>query len=99
MIDIYPEILFFTSQHCHPCKPVEKILEKVNLSLFGKKLKIKKIDISKNKNLELIEKMKVLSVPTVIVGNRRLMSSSISEDDVIDAILVGFLSSVSLEEE
>jgi hypothetical protein len=38
----------------------------------------------------------VLSVPTIIIGRIKLVSSSIEEADLVDAILQGFLTSVSL---
>jgi len=38
-----PEILFFSSNFCEPCKEVEKLIHKNNISMFGKKLKIQKI--------------------------------------------------------
>ena len=90
---MYPVILFFTSKHCAPCKVVEKKLKKINISMFGNKLNIEKVDIEEN--FKLTQKKNVLSVPTIIVGGRRL-SSSIDEDDLVDAILHGFLSSVEL---
>ena len=39
----YPKILFFSSPHCTPCRPVEEMLKRINLSMFGKKLYIEKI--------------------------------------------------------
>lgn len=96
---MYPEILFFTSKYCAPCETVKKLLNKVNLSLFGNKLNIKHVDISGSaENIELSKKHNVLSVPTIIVGDKRL-SSSIDENDITDAILQGFLSSIHLENE
>ncbi|MHA1821333.1 MAG: thioredoxin family protein [Promethearchaeota archaeon] len=96
---MYPKILFFSSKYCAPCKVVEKILERVNLSLFGNKLNIDKIDIDASKeNLELSKKYNVMSVPTIIINDKRL-SGSIEQDDLVDAILQGFLSSVSLDED
>ena len=93
---IYPEILFFTSAHCSPCKPVEKLLKRINMSLFGKKLKIKKIDISNAKYNDIIRDENVLSVPTIIIGKKKLVSSSIEEIEIVDSILNCFLKSVSL---
>lgn len=95
MLKLYPEILFFTSIYCAPCKGVEQILKKVNLSMFGNKLNIKKIDISIAENLEITRQKNVLSVPTIIIGDRKL-SSNIDEQDLVDAILQGFLSSVEV---
>jgi len=74
-------------------------MDKINLSLFGNKLLIKKVDISgESENIELSRKHNVLSVPTIIIGKKRL-SSTFDENDVVDAILQGFLSSVQLDEE
>lgn len=96
MIDMYPDILFFTSKYCAPCKPVRKQLDQINLSLFGKKLKIRDIDISdSSENIELTRKHNVISVPTIIIGRKKL-SGTIDENDLVDAILQGFLSSVRL---
>ena len=44
----YPKILFFSSNHCAPCKPVEEMLKRINISMFGKRLNIEKIDIEKS---------------------------------------------------
>ena len=96
---MYPKILFFSSKYCAPCKTVEKILDRVNLSLFGNKLNIEKIDIDASKeNLDYSKKYNVMSVPTIIINDKRI-SGSIEQDDLVDAILQGFLSSVSLEDE
>lgn len=63
--------------------------------MFGNKLNIKKIDISIAENLEITRQKNVLSVPTIIIGDRKL-SSNIDEQDLVDAILQGFLSSVEV---
>jgi predicted thioredoxin/glutaredoxin len=74
-------------------------MDHINLSLFGNKLLIKKVDISgEAENIELSRKHNVLSVPTIIIGKKRL-SSAFDENDVVDAILQGFLSSVQLDED
>jgi predicted thioredoxin/glutaredoxin len=75
------------------------LLKRINISLFGKKLRITKIDISIAKYNDIIVKKNVLSVPTIIIGNKKLVSSSIEETDVVDAILQCFLKSVSLSGE
>ena len=93
---LYPVIEFYTSKYCAPCKPIERMLARINLSLFGNQLIIKKIDISEE--MELAKKNNILSVPTIIVGHKRL-SHIMDDQDIVDAILQGFLSSVSLEEE
>ena len=92
--DGYPKILFFSSEHCAPCVPVEKKLKDVNLRMFGKRLFIEKIDIEKNS--KLTKEYKITSVPTIIIGDKRL-SISIQEEDIIDAILQGLISSVKLD--
>jgi len=61
--------------------------------MFGKKLYIEKIDVGKN--YQLTNEYKITSLPTIIVGDRRL-SLNISEEDIIDAILYGFISSIKL---
>jgi len=61
--------------------------------MFGKKLYIEKIDVEKN--YQLTNEYKITSLPTIIVADRRL-SINIQEEDVIDAILYGFISSVKL---
>ncbi|MHA1689493.1 MAG: thioredoxin family protein [Promethearchaeota archaeon] len=89
----YPVILFFSSAHCQPCKPVEEMLKRINVSLFGKRLTIEKIDIEKNR--QLTEKYKITSLPTLIIGDQRL-SIQIQEQEIIDAILSAFISSVEI---
>ena len=61
--------------------------------MFGKKLYIEKIDVGKN--YQLTNEYKITSLPTIIVADRRL-SVNIQEEDIIDAILYGFISSVKL---
>ncbi len=89
----YPKILFFSSSHCGPCLPIEQMLKRINISMFGKKLYIQKIDVEKN--YQLTNEYKVTSLPTIIISDRRL-SVNIQEEDIIDAILYGFISSVKL---
>jgi protein-disulfide isomerase len=69
------------------------MLKRINISMFGKKLYIQKIDVVKN--YELTNEYKITSLPTIIVADRRL-SVNIQEEDIIDAILYGFISSVKL---
>ena len=90
----YPKILFFSSPHCTPCIPVEEMLKRINLSMFGKKLHIEKIDVSKN--YKLTQYYKVTSLPTILIADKKL-SINIQEEDIIDAILYGFISSVEIE--
>ncbi len=61
--------------------------------MFGKKLYIEKIDVGKN--YQLTNEYKITSLPTIIVADRRL-SVNIQEEDIIDAILYGFISSIKL---
>jgi len=91
----YPRILFFSSNHCAPCKPVEDMLKKINLSMFGKKLHIEKIDIESITNRDLIQEHRITAIPTIIVANKKL-TVNIGEEDIVDAILYGFISSVKL---
>lgn len=74
------------------------MLARINLSLFGNQLFIQKIDVSLTDEMELARKNNILSVPSIIVGNKRL-THIMDEQDIVDTILQGFLSSVSLEEE
>jgi protein-disulfide isomerase len=69
------------------------MLKRINISMFGKKLFIEKIDVEKH--YQLTNEYKVTSLPTIIVADRRL-SVNIQEEDVVDAILYGFISSVKL---
>jgi thiol-disulfide isomerase/thioredoxin len=92
-IEDHPKILFFSSNHCAPCKPVEDMLKRINISMFGKKLLIDKIDVEKN--YQLTKKYQITSLPTIIVADKRL-SLNIQEEDIIDAILYGFISSVKI---
>ena len=92
----YPLIYFFSSPYCAPCKTIEKMLNEVNISLFGNKLRIKKVDIAQE--FMLTQKFKILSVPTIIIGDQRL-SVIIDKNELTDAILQGFLSSVSYGED
>lgn len=89
----YPKIMLFSSVHCAPCKPVEEMLKRINISMFGKKLFIEKIDVSKN--YMLTQKYKITSLPTLLIAEKRL-SINIQEEDIIDAILFGFISSVRI---
>jgi thiol-disulfide isomerase/thioredoxin len=92
----YPKILLFSSEHCAPCKPVEDKLKRINISMFGKKLNIDKINIEIEKNRLLMKEYNITSVPTLIIGERKLMVN-IDEEEIIDAILFAFISSVKIE--
>jgi protein-disulfide isomerase len=69
------------------------MLKRINVSMFGKKLYIEKIDVEKN--YQLTQQYKITSLPTIIISNRKL-SVNIQEEDIVDAILYGFISSVKL---
>ena len=71
------------------------MLARINLSLFGNQLKIQKIDISED--MEIAKKNNILSVPSIIIGNKRL-THILDEQDIVDAILQGLISSVSFDE-
>lgn len=89
----YPKILFFSSTHCAPCQPVEEMLKRINISMFGKKLLIEKIDVEKS--YYLTKEYKITSLPTIIIADRKICLN-IQEEDIIDAILYGFISSVKI---
>lgn len=91
----YPKILFFSSKHCAPCKPVELMLKEINLSQFGKKLKIDKILIDIEENRQFTQEYNIISVPTLIIADKKL-SVNIEKEDIIDAILYAFITSVKL---
>lgn len=56
------KILKFEANWCMPCKALSKTLED---SIFSD-IEIEKIDIDEEKNLELINKYQIRSVPTLI---------------------------------
>ena len=91
----YPKILFFSSNHCAPCKPIEEMLKRINISMFGKKLNIQKIDIEEGVNRELIQKYRITALPTIVIADKRL-SVNIQQEEIVDAILYGFISSVKI---
>lgn len=91
----YPKILFFSSNHCAPCKPIEEMLKRINISMFGKKLNIQKIDIEEGVNREVIQKHRITALPTIIIADKRL-SVNIQQEEIVDAILYGFISSVKI---
>ncbi|MFX1313230.1 MAG: thioredoxin family protein [Promethearchaeota archaeon] len=91
----YPKILFFSSNHCVPCKPVEEMLKNINISHFGKKLRIQKISIELEENRKFMQEYRITSVPTLIIADKRL-SVNIQEEEIIDAILYAFITSVKI---
>ena len=92
----YPIIFYFKSPYCSPCVAVEEMLDDINISLFGNRLNIRKIDILQES--DLAQKYNILSVPTVLIGKIRL-SVVIDKNELTDAILQGFLTSISFEDE
>jgi len=92
----YPLILYFKSKYCSPCIAVERMLDEINISLFGNRLNVRKIDILND--VELAKKFNVLSVPTIIIGRTRL-NVVIDKNELTDCILQGFLSSISFEDD
>ncbi len=92
----YPLIHYFSSPYCAPCKNVERMLNEINVSMFGNKLRIRKINIAEE--IETARKHNVFSVPTIIIGGTRL-TVIIDKNELTDAILQGFLSSVSFDDE
>ncbi len=91
-----PKILFFSSEVCGPCIPVEQSLNRINISMFGKKLNIRKVDIHNKKNRDLIKTHGVTSVPTLVIGDEKLMVH-IDDSDIVDAILKAYVNSVKIE--
>ena len=91
----YPKILFFSSNHCAPCVPISDMLKRINLSMFGKKLRIEKISIDLEENRHLTQEYRITSVPTLIIADKKL-SVNIAEEEIIDAILYAFITSVKL---
>ncbi len=89
----YPTILYFSSPTCGPCVRVKQLLEVVNLS-FGNKITIEEVNILEHP--ERAQEFKVFSIPTLIIGDRR-MSVSIEKDEIVDAVLQAFLSSVKMD--
>ena len=63
--------------------------------MFGKKLRIEKISIDLEENRQFTLEHRVTSVPTLIIADKRL-SVNIEEEEIIDAILYAFISSVRI---
>lgn len=91
----YPKILFFSSSHCAPCKPVEEMIKKINISMFGKKLHIEKIDIEESINRNIIEEHRITAIPTLVIADKKI-TGNIQEEEIVDAVLYGFISSVKI---
>jgi len=71
------------------------MLKRINISLFGKKLRIEKISIDLEENHQFTQEYRITSVPTLIIADKRI-SVNIQEEEIIDAILYAFISSVKL---
>ena len=71
------------------------MLKDINISQFGKKLRIVKILIDLEENRQFTQDYKITSVPTLIIAEKRLMID-IQKEDIIDAVLYAFISSVKL---
>ena len=91
----YPRIMFFSSTHCAPCRTVEEMLKRINVSMFGKKLYIEKINIEEKANFKMTQEYSITSVPTLLIAEKRL-NVDVQEEGIIDAILNGFISSIEL---
>ena len=63
--------------------------------MFGKKLYIEKIDIKESGNRKIIEEHRVTSIPTVIIADKKI-TGNIQEEEIVDAVLYGFISSVKI---
>ena len=63
--------------------------------MFGKKLHIEKIDIEASSNRDIIQEHRITAIPTIIVADKKL-TANIAEEEIIDAILYGFISSVRI---
>ncbi len=63
--------------------------------MFGKKLNIDKINIENKENIHLVKQYMITSIPTIIIADKKL-SVDVQEEDIIDAILNGFISSIEL---
>jgi hypothetical protein len=73
---------------------VEEMLKKVNISMFGKRLRIEKIDVETNSRLT--QEHKITSLPTLIIGDKKL-SINIQEEDIVDAVLFTICTSIRLD--
>jgi predicted DsbA family dithiol-disulfide isomerase len=71
------------------------MLKKINISLFGKKLRIEKVSIDLEDNRQFTQEYRITSVPTLIIADK-MLSVNIQEEEIIDAILYAFISSVKL---
>jgi thioredoxin-like negative regulator of GroEL len=88
-----PEILFFSSIYCEPCKDAEKLIDKINISMFGNKLNVQKITIdAKN---PLIQQYNITSVPALVIAGKKI-PPNFDQIEIIDAILQGYIASVKI---
>ena len=83
-------LLYFYSRECSDCIQQGEILDAVseNLKKSGKEVRIFTIDYeTNNKAIELAKKYyDVKSVPTIIIGDTKISSNLISEDDLMKKI-------------
>ena len=63
--------------------------------MFGKKLYIEKIDIKESINRKIIEEHRITSIPTIIIADKKV-TGNIQEEEIVDAVLYGFISSVKI---
>ncbi len=63
--------------------------------MFGKKLYIEKINIEDKANFQITQRYSITSVPALIIAEK-LLNVDVQEEDIIDAILNGFISSIEL---
>lgn len=71
------QIFFFTSPTCLHCKPAYTSLNKI-ASKYENKVIIQVIDISKRP--EIISKMKIRALPTIIFGKQRIVGKPDEEE-------------------
>lgn len=71
------------------------MLKRVNISMFGKKLLIEKIEIDSASGMELSKQRNITTLPTLIIADKKL-NVNIQEEEIIDAILQGFISSIKI---
>ncbi len=63
--------------------------------MFGKKLYIEKIDIEESINRNIIEEHRITAIPTLVIVDKKI-TGNIQEEEIIDAVLYGFISSVKI---
>jgi len=63
--------------------------------MFGKKLYIEKIDIEESINRNIIEEHRITAIPTLVIVDKKI-TGNIQEEEIIDAVLYGFISSIKI---